>query len=287
MNNFTELWNQLVPLYNETEAKALVRTVLEVRYGLSLTDILCGKVNELSAEDQLGLHKIVSKLAQAEPVQYILGSTEFAGRTFHVSSAVLIPRVETQELCQWVVEDCEQNQQADPSILDVGTGSGAIAITLALDILQADVEAWDISADALDIARQNAIALGATVRVVNQDILNAPNDTHKWDIIVSNPPYIHPKEAEKIERNVLDYEPSLALFTPSDRPLLFYEAITQYANKALRPGGLLYFEMNPQYVEELKNMLQQEGFIRVEVKNDSFGKQRMMKAIMKRHPFES
>lgn len=278
MKNYRELWKQLTPLYDEAEAKAVVRTVLEVRYGLTLTDILCGKVNDLSAEDGRSLEKIMQRLLQAEPVQYVLGEAEFAGRWFKVAPGVLIPRPETEELCAWIVSEHTSADGEPTTILDIGTGSGCLAVTLSLDIPDAAVSAWDISQDALRIASENAKAWKVPVSFALQDALAAPIDSMKWDIIVSNPPYICPSEAAEMAQNVLKYEPSTALFVPQSDPLLFYKAIASYAIEALKPGGKLYVEINPLYRNELEKMLKNVGFIDIEIRKDAFGKDRMARA---------
>jgi hypothetical protein len=278
MKNYRELWEQLTPLYDETEAKAVVRTVLEVRYGLTLTDILCGKVNDLSAEEGRSLEKIMQRLRQAEPVQYVLGEAEFAGRRFKVAPGVLIPRPETEELCAWIVSEQTPADGQHITVLDIGTGSGCLAVTLSLDIPGAAVSAWDISQDALRIASENAKAWNAPVCFALQDALAAPKDTMKWDIIASNPPYICPSEVAEMAQNVLNYEPSTALFVPQRDPLLFYKAIASYAIEALKPSGKLYFEINPLYRNELEEMLKNIGFIDIEIRKDAFGKDRMARA---------
>lgn len=278
MKNYRELWEQLTPLYDETEAKAVVRTVLEVRFGLTLTDILCGKVNDLSAEDGRSLEKIMQRLLQAEPVQYVLGETNFAGRRFKVAPGVLIPRPETEELCTWIVSEQTPTDGNPITVLDIGTGSGCLAVTLCLDIPGAAVSAWDISQDALRIASENAKAWQAPVSFALQDALAAPKDSMKWDIIASNPPYICPSEAEEMLQNVLKFEPSTALFVPQSDPLLFYKAIANYAIEALKPGGKLYVEINPLYRNQLEEMLKNVGFIDIGIRKDAFGKDRMARA---------
>ena len=276
MKNYQQLWSQLTPFYDETEAKALIRTVLEVRYGMSLTDIICGKVSELSTDERQSLQEIILRLQRFEPVQYILGVKEFVGRTFHVAPGVLIPRDETAELCRWIIDTIQASKLKNPTILDIGTGSGCIAITLSLEIQHAQVTAWDVSTTAIQVANQNARDLGAAVSIVCQDALNAPKDAMKWDIIASNPPYICPHEAEEMEPNVLSYEPKEALFVPENHPLLFYDAIAHYAKTALKPHGKLYFEINPLYRKAVVEMLKNKGFIGVMIRKDAFGKERMV-----------
>ena len=273
MMDYETLWHRLTPFYETSEAKAIVRWVLEVRFGLSMADILCGKVNELSATDQKDLEDIMQRLEKGEPVQYIIGVADFCGRQFYVAPGVLIPRPETEELCRWIVE-----KSGDKTcILDIGTGSGCIAITLALEIPDATVAAWDISDEAVQIAQKNAKTLGANVHFERQDILNSPPDAC-YDLIVSNPPYIQPKESDGMAKNVLDYEPHQALFTPDDQPIIFYQRIGDFAWQHLKTGGVLYFELNPLTAHEVSDYLHHLGFSEIEIRQDQFGKQRFLKA---------
>lgn len=326
MKTYQQLWQSLTPLYDAGEAQAIVRTVLDVKYGMTLTDIICGKVNEISADEERKLEEIIIRLQKGEPVQYVLGEADFAGRTFHVEPGVLIPRPETAELCQWIEEDIAGKSTDSPKdsskdspevspqatddakqILDICTGSGCIAITLGLNIPNSEVTGWDISEDALRIAQGNVEMMKAgNVRIEHQDALALPkaaetdnekmkgNDdkevvkpkgeektpsTQKWDLIVSNPPYICEKEKADMEKNVLEHEPSLALFVPDEDPLKFYRAIAEYASSALKSGGALYFELNPIYEKETREMLLKLDFKDIETKEDAFGKKRMMRAI--------
>lgn len=296
---YNQLWKRLTAIYNEHEAQAIVRTVLDALFGMSLTDICLGKVTQLSADDTTRLEKIMQRLEKSEPVQYVLGAEWFAGRLFDVAPGVLIPRPETEDLVKWTCDEAKEKEKEDnskeergkeekevskkgeeaphPSILDIGTGSGCIAITVALALPQARVTAWDISTDALAIAAGNAHRLGASVRFEHQDALNAPDDEERWDVIVSNPPYICDKERADMSDNVLSYEPELALFVPDSAPLLFYRAIARYASKALKPGGRLLFETNTAYAHEVAQAMADEGFTAIEVRNDCFGKPRMVK----------
>lgn len=326
MKTYQQLWQSLTPLYDAGEAQAIVRTVLDVKYGMTLTDIICGKVNEISADEERKLEEIIIRLQKGEPVQYVLGEADFAGRTFHVEPGVLIPRPETAELCQWIEKDMIEKsivssgdssedssgnspQATDDAklILDICTGSGCIAITLGLNIPNSEVTGWDISEDALRIAQGNVEMLKArNVRIEYQDALALPKaaetdnekmkvtadkevvkskgeaktpSTQKWDMIVSNPPYICEKEKADMEKNVLEHEPSLALFVPDENPLKFYRAIAEYASSALKPEGALYFEINPIYEKETREMLLKLDFKDIETKEDAFGKKRMMRAI--------
>ena len=276
---YESLWRRLTGIYDTDEAKAIVRFVLDVRFGLTLTDIVCGKTDHLSKTDQKDLEDLIQRLEKGEPVQYVLGVAEFCGRTFHVEPGVLIPRPETSELVQWI---SQEDGPFATSVLDVGTGSGCIAITLALEMPEAKVTAWDISKEALTIAQKNAKTLGANVTFEQQDILNPRNQDNSlspnsWDIIVSNPPYICNQEKATMERHVLEHEPHLALFVPDDNPLRFYRAIANYAQKTLNTNGVLYFELNPLYAIDTERMVQDLGFVETEIKLDMFGKQRFLK----------
>lgn len=300
---YNQLWKRLTVIYNEREAQAIVRTVLDALFGMSLTDICLGKVTQLSADDTTRLEKIIQRLEKSEPVQYVIGAEWFAGRLFSVAPGVLIPRPETEDLVKWACDEAKEKEKEDnskeerskeekskeekedskeeeaphPSILDIGTGSGCIAITVALALPQARVTAWDISTDALAIAAGNAHKLGASVRFEHQDALSAPDDEERWDVIVSNPPYICDRERADMSDNVLSYEPELALFVPDSDPLLFYRAIARYASKALKPRGRLLFETNTAYAHEVAQAMANEGFTAIEVRNDCFGKPRMVK----------
>ena len=295
---YETLWHRLTGIYDTDEAKAIVRWALDVRFGLSLTDIVCGKIDEMSETEQSELEAMMQRLEKAEPVQYVVGIAEFCGRTFHVEPGVLIPRPETGELCRWIVE--ERRREGEYQVLDVGTGSGCIAITLALEMPQAKVTAWDISDDALRIAKKNAEVLGAEVAFEKRDALNhgdrhsdlrcatiiepvpmihpVPSMIQQWDAIVSNPPYVCQKEAATMERHVLEHEPHLALFVPDDDPLRFYRAIAKYGQNTLKSNGLLYFELNPLYAYDTESMVREQGYTETEIKLDMFGKQRFLKA---------
>ena len=282
--NYETLWHRLTTIYDADEAKAIVRLVLDVRFGLSWTDIICGKVENLPDDEKQELERLTQRLEAGEPVQYVLGEAEFGGRTFHVEPGVLIPRPETYELCQWVWEEGGKRKvEGDYNILDIGTGSGCIACTLAAEIPNAKVTAWDISDDALRIAAENAKRTHVHVSFEKMDILNIPHSSFlipHFSLIVSNPPYICHKERTEMERNVLEHEPELALFVPDNDPLLFYRAIARYAAKALKADGALFFEINPLYADEMQQMLSDEGFSHTEIRNDQFGKQRFTKSCL-------
>lgn len=270
---YPEFWRPLTALYGEGEAKAVARLVMEEHFGLSMADVLCGRMG-----DEVELRQIQQRLLTGEPVQYVLGRAEFGGRWFQVAPGVLIPRPETYELCQWLLEESRGVER----ILDIGTGSGCIACTLAAELPHAEVSAWDISEAALAIAQDNARRLNVNVIFSQIDILQLSMINCQlsiYDTIISNPPYICQRERTAMERNVLDYEPSLALFVPDDDPLLFYRAIADYARQALKPGGALYFEINPLYAAELQSLLSKMTYHAIELREDQYGKPRMMKAI--------
>ena len=311
--NYREFCRRLAERYGMDEARAIVRLVLGERFGLSMADILCDKVTELSADDRTDLEKMMLRLENGEPVQYVLGSTMFCGRRFFVNECVLIPRPETEELCRWIVDswsvECgvwseergTRNEEQGTRILDIGTGSGCIAITLAAEMPDAQVSAWDISEQALAVARKNADSIGVKVDFEQVDVLNLPftinnstvnsqlstvnshlppttNHLSPFTRIVSNPPYICDNEKFAMKSHVLEHEPHVALFVPDDDPLLFYRAIADFAIQSLKPDGWLYFEVNPLYIKELKTMLAEKGFENIEGKIDLFGKERMIRA---------
>ncbi len=277
--SYDELWRPLSARYGAAEAKAIVRLVLERRYGLSFTDIVCGKVGMLPVEDERQLKGLMARLADGEPVQYVLGEAEFCGRLFHVGPGVLIPRPETEELCRWVEDSVARTD--DCSLLDIGTGSGCIACTLAAAMPWAEVSAWDISDDALRIATGNAKRTGVNVSFHKVDVLQASEyglRPSAFNVIVSNPPYVCDKERAAMEPHVLDHEPATALFVPDDDPLLFYRAIGRLAVFALKPGGQLFFELNALYARETAALLEALGFDDITIKRDQFNKERFIKA---------
>ena len=274
---YRELWQALIPAYGEREAKSIARMVFEQRFGLSLTDICMGKDKQLSEKTHSETEKIAERLLQNEPVQYVLGCETFCGRTFKVRPGVLIPRPETAGLIE-LMASLRDPKRSSADILDIGTGSGCIAVTAALDIPEADVTAWDIADEALATAAENAKDLGAQVRIVRQDALCPPEDNGLWDFVVSNPPYICDKERAEMSRNVLDHEPATALFVPDDDPLKFYRAIARYSRLALRPGGWLLFEINPLYADDMMTMLTDEHFDRISISDDMFGRKRFAMA---------
>lgn len=266
---------ELENLYSEGEINSLTRLVLEKGVGIPFADILACKFNNLSDAQVLQIVEIVGKLKNFTPIQYILGETEFFGLTFHVNDSVLIPRPETEELVQWILETIKNEKIR---ILDIGTGSGCIAISLAKNLPFAEVHAWDISEEALEIARKNSEINGVTVSFSQKDILQLQNVDEVFDIIVSNPPYVTESEKNDMEENVLNFEPHVALFVPDDNSLIFYEKISDLALTNLNKGGKLFFEMNREKGVGIELLLQEKGFINIERKMDISGNERMIKA---------
>ncbi len=274
------LRSQLLPFYSEEEARSLAHLVLEDGLGVPLSDIYAGKVIKLSEEKEQILAKIIARLTQHEPIQYILGHTEFDGQRFYTSPGVLIPRPETEELVDWITE-----QETPHRLLDIGTGSGCIALSLARHFPKAEVDAWDISDKALVCARQNAISLNVKAHFFQRDVLRyqpTEEETSHYDLLVSNPPYVAEREKASMEANVLDWEPSEALFVPDDNPLLFYKAIARLGHTLLKEGGKLYFEINPLYAEAMRTMLLQEEYNPITIRKDLFGRERMLSATLTR-----
>jgi len=243
--------------------------------GLDALDIYMGKDIILSECKQRELENIIFRLQKNEPIQYIRGIAEFCGRNFKVASSVLIPRPETAELVELIVEENPNARR----LLDIGTGSGCIAISLDKKLLDAEVEAWDISEEALAIARKNNDALEARVRFLQRDVLT--DDWKKipsFDVIVSNPPYVTETEKNEMDANVLDWEPGLALFVPDEDPLRFYNRIARLGSELLLPGGKLYFEINQAYGRETAHILEMNQYRDVRVIRDIFGKDRIVTA---------
>ena len=260
--------------YGTAEGYALYRLVMEECFGLTHTDILLGKDNQISEENQARLLEITGRLLKNEPVQYVLGYADFCGHRFAVRPGVLIPRPETELLVQKALElGHGMDGVTEPEALDIGTGSGCIAVSMALAGCR--VTAMDISEEALEIAMQNATALNAEVVFVHENILQPSRTAQQWHVIVSNPPYICLHEAEAMERNVLDYEPHNALFVPDTDPLIFYRAIASYAMSHLSAGGWLCLEINQAYPDEMEKLLSSFGFKDVTIQKDQYDKDRI------------
>jgi len=220
------------------------------------------------------LESALARLKNHEPIQHIIGETEFFGLNFKVDRNVLVPRPETEELVEWILEDFSEEKTS--KILDIGTGSGCIAISLAKNLPKAQISAIDISEKALEIAKIKAEINNAEINFIQKDILKTEAPNGNWDIIVSNPPYVRELEKKEMHRNVLEYDPPTALYVKDENPLIFYEKITKLAKTALNPGGKLYFEINQYLAEETEKMMQKYGF-RTELRKDLFGNFRMLK----------
>ena len=318
---YSEIWHRIATSYDDGEARAIARILIEELFGLSYTDIVCGATEQLSADDTLRLDTAVRRIEQGEPLQHVLGYADFCGNRFCVNGSVLIPRPETEWLVDEgakLMDDCiasDETQHKAPHspkrILDIGTGSGCIAISLKLRLGDAYVEAWDISEEALRTAQDNADALKAEVTFRKRDALKAEEEgcseeeclqggalvssaptgqamdsinyseanilAAPWDLIVSNPPYICDSERSAMDDNVLLHEPHTALFVPDDDPLRFYRAIARYALLTLNIGGSLLFECNTRYAEATGAMLRDMGFEEVTVSDDCFNLPRFVR----------
>lgn len=277
--------NELAALYEEEEAKAIFLLVIEHYLKLNRSNYNLKKDDELAVNVLTELEIVLNQLKTSKPIQYILGETTFYGLPFKVNEAVLIPRPETEELVAWILEKVKGSESKTPhaprstlKLLDIGTGSGCIAISLKKNLPNADVTALDISIEALVVAKQNALINEIEVSFIKQDILQTPAGSagKPYSILVSNPPYITQTEKAQMHENVLANEPHLALFVSNEKPLIFYEAIADFALKNLREDGLLFFEINEYLGKETINMLRVKGFNSIELRKDMQGKDRMI-----------
>ncbi len=282
--NLKELFEGLVSEIgldeDPAEARAIVSLLMEKVAGVSFTDVLAGRMMPVTPEMSRLLDEYVARIRRHEPVQYVIQEAVFFGRTFRVDRSVLIPRPETEELVRVVLEYRDLIQASAPvRILDAGTGSGCIAITLALEWPGAEVFGVDISEQALTLARGNATAHGVGVHFLQGDLLEDDLPVDELQVVVSNPPYIARKESSEMHRRVLDFEPDIALFVPDEDPLIFYKALSTKSWKALRAGGLLAVEINENYDREVCELLTDAGWRNVTVVRDIAGKPRVVKAI--------
>lgn len=268
----------LQDIYGNEEAESLFLIAIEAVLQYKRADYLIKKEEVISTEHLSKLQHILTELNSGKPLQYILGETVFYGFPFKVNSAVLIPRPETEELVEWVIECAELSDVtgAGLRILDIGTGTGCIAVSLNKSLPNAKVSALDVSQEAIDIASDNAFINKVDIKFIHTDIRTYTTD-QTFDIIVSNPPYITQREKEEMHNNVLDHEPHLALFVGDEKPLEFYEAIADFAWVALSDMGLLFFEINEHLGKETVEMLSAKSFINIELKQDMQGKDRMIK----------
>lgn len=271
--------NSLKELYPKSEINSLVRLIMERVCGLQPHQFLCCKDKKLSGAEKLQIQEITERLKKEEPIQYIIGVADFYSLEFEVNPSVLIPRPETEELAELIIRE---QRGKSMRILDIGTGSGCIAIALRKHLEISDVTAVDISVGALDTARRNAERNGVPITCIQTDILVAgqaeQNISGRFDLIVSNPPYIKENEKESMEKNVLGYEPHQALFVPNHDPLLFYRRIARFGKEKLTEEGFLYFEINAQCGPLTVEMLQTEGYRNICLIQDLSGKDRIIKA---------
>lgn len=273
----TEIKNRLSEYYSKGEASNITRIIIEYVLKKPLPLILIDKNTKISPSQSELIDKIVHRLFQKEPIQYVIGETEFFGLKFNVDKSVLIPRPETEELVEWIISDVSNNKE-DLRLLDIGTGSGCIPISIKKNVSKSRIEAWDISHDALKTAHCNSNINNTNVTFKDVDILKSFPQENKFDIIVSNPPYILQSEEKEMEDNVLKYEPHIALFVPDNNPLIFYERIADIGQVLLKNKGTLYFEINSLCAIELTNLLISKGYKDIYLKKDISNKDRFIKA---------
>jgi release factor glutamine methyltransferase len=272
--NFVEA---LLPFYDEMEAESFFYLLLENKHQLRRIDLALDVDIEFSETDISNWNAILEKLKIQIPIQYIIGTTHFYGLEFIVDENVLIPRPETEELVDWIVKlNSKLSKKKNLKILDIGTGSGCIAISLAKNIPNSEVFAIDVSEKALAIAEKNAILNKVPVTFLHKNILETKNLSRKFDIIVSNPPYVRNLEKAEIKPNVLDNEPHLALFVPDNDPLIFYKKIAELAAANLNPNGQLFFEINQYLGKETQELLESIGLKNIELRKDIYGNDRMI-----------
>ena len=275
---------ELDTIYGNNEVDSFFNILIDYYLNLKRITLVMQPEYTISKEEEQPLFEALSRLKLEEPIQYIIGETEFFGLVFKVNQNTLIPRPETEELVQWIIEDYKDNLE-QIKILDIGTGTGCIPISLAKNLPKAKVKALDISTKALEVAKQNAELNAVEVDFIEQNILDTyhtelDSASQKFDVIVSNPPYVRELEKAEMKGNVLKHEPELALFVDNTNPLIFYKAITEFAIHNLKAGGTLYFEINKYLGAEMIQLLEDFNFKDIELKKDMFGNNRMIKAIM-------
>ena len=272
--------NSLVDYYPETEVNSFFYILTLHILNKRRIDVSLNYDIEVSNNDKIKFQDSIERLKKHEPIQYIIGKTEFYGIPFKLSNNVLIPRPETEELVDWVISKFK-SQKSKIRVLDIGTGSGCIAISLAKNLPDCKIVALDISSEALKIAKENAKLNNVEVKFIAADILNwnLELDNLKFEVIVSNPPYVRALEKNQMKKNVLDFEPHLALFVEDEDSLLFYRKIIQLTNKILKSKGQLFFEINEYLGKETVKLLRDNGFEEIELKSDIFGKDRIIKGV--------
>ena len=267
---------QLSTFYPKEEIRSVSLWIAEFVTKCSPTQLLAFDV-ELTSEWELQINEIIEKLRKNYPIQYIIGEVEFCDLRFSVNENVLIPRPETAELVLWILQETKAK-----TILDIGTGSGCISISLAKKIESAQIYAFDVSTLAIEVAKKNAIKNGVeNIHFQEVNILKPYDGKEKYDLIVSNPPYITQKEKQDMQKQIIDFEPNIALFVEDEEPLIFYEKIAKFAQQHQQKNGFLFFEINRQFGREIISLLKNLNFSEIELKKDSFGNDRMIKAIWK------
>lgn len=270
---FQDFQNGLSDLYDQNEAYQITHWVFEEKLGLNKVQMRTEK-EQIPNDDSINeLNTLLRRLKSGEPVQYVLGEIHFMGCRLFVNQTVMIPRPETEELADLIIR---RHPQTDANILDIGTGSGCLAIALAKYCPGADVHAVEYTSNALRLARENAAINEANVQFTQQDIRNIPDLGHKWGLIVSNPPYILEEEKTAMHQNVLGFEPPEALFVPNEDPLMYYRYITNLAMSGLKDEGWLYFEINSRFNDSVERLLKGAGFQNTETKQDLYGKNRFV-----------
>lgn len=278
LKDFRNLFNkELTNLYPKTEIDAFFFRLIEYKLNFKLIDVFSKEDFIISSDILLDMNIVINKLRNEEPIQYILGKTEFYNLPFIVNKNVLIPRPETEELVNWVINQVKNNTSYK-TLLDIGTGSGCIPISIKKNCPNLKVSTLDVSLKAIEIAKQNAVQNKVEIQFIHMDILQVKTLENKFDIIISNPPYVREIEKKEINNNVLKNEPHVALFVSDENPLIFYNKIADLAKKHLNTNGLLFFEINQYLGKETKTLLHEKGFKNVELKKDLFGNDRMIKA---------
>lgn len=268
---------ELSKVYDEHEIDSFFYILLEAFHQMKRVDLAINQNMELDAMQLLQWETVLSQLKEQKPIQYILGETEFFGLPFYVNENTLIPRPETEELVDWIIQQSTVKiKNSKLKILDIGTGTGCIAISLAKNLPNADVFALDVSGKALEVATKNAKRNNVDITFLNQSILETDDLEQQFDIIVSNPPYVRNLEKQEIKKNVLDFEPHLALFVEDDDALLFYRKITQLAQKNLSESGMLFFEINQYLSNQMFEMIKTFNFTDIQLRKDLYGNDRMM-----------
>ncbi|WP_424494379.1 peptide chain release factor N(5)-glutamine methyltransferase [Salinimicrobium sp. GXAS 041] len=266
--------------YPKGEVGSFFNILAEEYLGMSRLEMALNPHKEISVEIRGKFENALQRLKDQEPIQHIVGETAFFGLTFKVNRHVLIPRPETEELVAWILEAVSEEMQKEIRILDIGTGSGCIAISLAKNLPQAKISAIDVSPEALKMAKSNAILNGVKINFIQQDILEMKALQERYDVIVSNPPYVRELEKKEMQKNVLEHEPASALYVKDEDPLIFYQKITSLAQKSLNPGGFLFFEINQYLSAETESILKAENFT-THLKKDIFGNDRMLQGTLK------